>query len=135
MSHSIKLAPALKETVLEANHNQAPLSYALFLGAIQASKSRPNTHLEYGVNDEGLQAAIEKSSELVDHVHSGLSAINKVLAYSDLAEITNELPALFWLMNGLTELAQNVSIESDEIQYVLNQKNSTHKKTRKVSET
>jgi len=134
MSHnSIKLYPAKENTELDATHGKSALSNSLFLGAVIASKHRPHKDIKYGTDNEGLQVAIDKSGGLVEHLHSSLTALNAVLAYTDLEEVKEDLPDVFWLMCGLSELAQNISREAGEMQYHLDQ-NDTHKKTRKASE-
>ncbi len=115
-----------QEGTLEFN-SRSILADALVIGAVtstcKVSFPDPNSiKYEYGTDRDGIKKVISKSDELLNHLHSSLSALGVVIAYSKDCELDEHKDSLGWLINNLSELANQIAFNNAEMNYSLTMK-------------
>ncbi len=114
--------------VIEFSHEKPVLADVLAIGAVGLTYERTFSDHQtpicnYATDTKGLKTMINKSVDLLDHLHLLISALGVLLAKVPKGEVGEELGNLGWLINSLSELALEVQIVNSSMNVSLNTKN------------
>lgn len=117
MSSSIKFNHGTSGK-LEFDNSGMGLVSLLLLGALettaQDSCKGNDFQKQYATDKEGLAKSIDLAEQIVEQLHSGINAISNLAANASLEEVPDSVQDVFYLIHGLSRLAETaLSIKSD----------------------
>ena len=110
----------------EINLDNGVTSYAdvFFLGALTLTSEsiypdKKTHYTKYATNKEGLEYAVMSAGELISALHNSIQAVSSYMAYVDAEEVKDDYQSIAWLIRGLSEMAEMVSVSREDMQHTL----------------